>query len=88
MFIPVPRTTPLSPGGRGRGVRLTRGPKGKFVFPLLENFKMQKKKKKKNHSCEKGHVICVTGASGPMGAPKQGPRGPRAKIAIFKHYLL
>ena len=31
-------------------------------------------------------VICLTGASGPPWVPKN--RGPRAKIAILKHYLL
>ena len=33
-----------------------------------------------------GHVICLTGASGPHGGPRTGAQ--MAQIAIFKHYLL
>ena len=94
MFISVPRTTPLSPRGRGGGgaggVKIDEESQTEhlyFLFPRKYIFRYFKYKiQKNNYSCEKGHVICLTGASGPQWEPKN--RGRRAKIAIIKHYLL
>ena len=88
MFTSVPRTTPLNPEEGGWGVKIDEGSQKencisssrKYIFRYFK-YKIQKN----NHSCEKGHVICITGASGPPWGPKN--RGPRAKIAIFKHLL-
>ena len=51
-----------------------------FLFPRKYIFRYFKYKiQKNNYSCEKGHVICLTGASGPQWGLRTGRR---AKMAI------
>ena len=95
MFIPVPIGLPrLAPEEGGGGRKDWRGvPKEKFAFPLLENTysDISNCKIQKNniiHDCEKGHVICLTGAPGPHGGPKPGAQGPKLQFSniTFSRY--